>query len=170
MNVLFHITAAAGIAVLVTDTDKITKKTPIVNTIATAALAFVIGVVSHGALDYIPHCYPIPSKVDILVGLACILAFVYRADYPYKLIVLCSCVGSIFPDLVDLLPTMLNKYLGWTFFMHDNFFPWHWKIYSGSLYQEDCFVSNINHALVVLVVAVFLWVRKKDLSSILKLN
>ncbi|AFM02787.1 hypothetical protein Fleli_0300 [Bernardetia litoralis DSM 6794] len=59
MNVIFHTTTAISVAVLLTDTKIIEQSTTCKHVIWTSVLAFTIGLISHGVLDYIPHCYPI---------------------------------------------------------------------------------------------------------------
>ena len=63
MNVIFHTTAAIGVAVLLTKTDKIEhSKNAQKQVFQTSIFTFIVAVLSHGLLDYIPHCYPINSK------------------------------------------------------------------------------------------------------------
>ena len=83
MNVLFHTTTAIGIAVLMTDTKGFKSSASLKNTCLTALFAFVLGVISHGALDYIPHCYPLPSKIDVILGLGMIVVGVWTVKAKY---------------------------------------------------------------------------------------
>lgn len=166
MNVLFHTTTAIGIAVLLTETSK--DKSPMVlkRQFATAFFAFIFGVIAHGAIDYIPHCYPIHSKVDMILGLMMILSLTWLSRPAYRLIIFTAFIGSVFPDLVDLGPAMANDLLALNLPIWDKVFPWHWPKYSGSLYGQDCGVSNLNHFLVVFIVLMICWFRRKDLKNI----
>lgn len=166
MNVLFHTTAAVGVAVLLTDTNKVKIHSNVIRASITGTFAFILGAISHGALDYIPHCYPINSKVDVILGLIIIVIFTFLAKKDYKLIVGLAFIGSIFPDLVDLSPEILNSYLGFNLPIIDNIFPWHWSEYSGSIYVQNCHVSFLNHSLVLLTVGLICWARRNDLTKI----
>ena len=166
MNVLFHITTGLSTAVLLTDTNEINENSDYRKILPIALFGFVIGIISHGALDYIPHCYPINSKLDILLGLLSILLLLLISKGRYKLIILGSLIGCVFPDIVDLLPSMLNKTLHLGLPEFEKLFPWHWKQYSGSIYSGACNVSFINHSLVALTVLIILWARRKDLLTL----
>ena len=162
MNVLFHIATGLTTAVLLTDAKQIKEDTAYKKILPIALSGFVMGIISHGALDYIPHCYPIPSKLDIFLGSLSILVVVLKSKGRYKWIFLASLIGCIFPDLVDLLPAMLNKAFQIGLPEYEKFFPWHWKQYSRSIYSGVCEVSFINHSLVLVTVAIILGARRKD--------
>ena len=55
MNVLFHIATGLSTAVLLTDTNEINENSNYRKILLIALFGFVIGIISHGALDYIPH-------------------------------------------------------------------------------------------------------------------
>lgn len=165
MNVLFHTTAAIGVAVMLTDTRAKNNSTK--QTVLLSGLAFIVGVASHGALDYIPHCYPINSKFDAIAGLTVIIALTILSNKKYRPIVGLAFIGSIFPDLIDLSPQIINKYLGLNFPISQKLFPWHWEKYSGSIFINDCNVSTVNHLILILVVTVICWLRKTDIKNIL---
>lgn len=160
MNVIFHTTAAIGVAVMLTDTRK--PLGSIQRKVVAGLVAFAIGVVSHGALDYIPHCYPMNPKVDIILGSIIIVITTLRCKPAYRIIVGLSFIGSIFPDLIDLSPQILNKYLATSLPIQEKIFPWHWEQYSGSIFIEDCQVSTLNHAILVLVVLGICIMRRCD--------
>jgi len=170
MNVMFHIATGLSTAVLLTDTSEINRNSAYKKILPIALFGFVIGIISHGALDYIPHCYPINSKLDILLGLLSILILLLISKEKYKLIFLGSLIGCVFPDIVDLLPSMLNTSLRLELPVLEKLFPWHWKQYSGSIYTDECNVSFINHSLVLLTVSLILWSRKKDFMTLLVNN
>jgi len=166
LNVLFHIAAGLSTAVLISDTSQLTKDAEYQQIVPVALSGFVIGVISHGALDYIPHCYPINSKLDISLGLLSILVLLWLSKGRYKWIFLGSLLGCIFPDLVDLAPAMLDQAFNLGLPEFKKLFPWHWKQYSGSIYSGECEVSFINHCLVLLTSSIVWWARRKDLSTL----
>lgn len=154
MNVLFHTTTALGIAVLFTHTK---SKRP---SITTSIFVFIIGILSHGILDTIPHCYPIPSKLDVSLGLLMILTATWFSHKKYRIIVLSAFIGCIMPDLIDLSPAIVNKQLGWNLPVFDKLFPWHFKQFSGSIYTDDCTISTMNHSIVVIALGAACWYRR----------
>jgi hypothetical protein len=158
MNIIFHTTAAIGITVLFAETKDRPLKTK--KAFETSVLAFLVAVISHGALDYTPHCYPINSKIDVILSLMIMITTTSFIHKQYRLIAGLSFLGSIFPDLVDLLPSILNKQLGFNLPILNKVFPWHWHEYSGSIYGGDCRVSTFNHALLVLIVGVICWYKR----------
>ena len=167
MNVIFHTTAAIGVAVLLTKTDKIEhSKNTQKQVFQTSVFTFIVAVLSHGLLDYIPHCYPINSKIDAFLGLIIIFATIFLTNRRYRLIVALSFLGSIFPDLVDLLPTILNKQFGLNLPEMGKIFPWHWRSFSGSIYVKDCQISTLNHVLVLSIIGIVCWLNKTDFKRI----
>ena len=167
---MFHVAVGLTTAVLISDTKQIDEDADYQTILPLALIGFVIGIISHGALDYIPHCYPINWKLDILFGFLSILILLYLSKGRYKLIFFGSLVGCIFPDLVDLLPTVINALFNVALPVYENIFPWHWEQYSGSIYTEECNVSFINHSLVLLTVSLVLWSRRKDFIRLLAKN
>jgi hypothetical protein len=168
MNILFHTTTALSIAVLLTDTRKIEHSTNPKKVFAISILAFVVGIISHGALDYLPHCYPINSKIDAIAGLIMIISVTWLTNKKYRLIIGLAFAGCIFPDLVDHLPSILNKEFGFSLPIFEKIFPWHVKEYSGSIYSGNCNISNLNHALLLLTIAIVFYCRWKDVTVICK--
>ena len=166
MNVLFHLTTGIGIAAALTDTRNIHLEGTFKDKLIVTINGFIIGVTSHGVLDYVPHCYPVNSKVDVFLGLVILLLFTFLANKKYRLIVGLIFLGCIFPDLVDLSPAILNKHLGLGLPEFNKIFPWHWHNYSGSIYANRCDVSTLNHVLVLIVVAITCWYRRTDLKII----
>jgi len=162
MNVLFHTTTALGIAVLFTNT-KNTKQS-----IRTSVIVFIIGILSHGILDFIPHCYPIPSKLDVSLGLLMIIIITWLSNKKYRILILSSFIGCITPDLIDLSPAIINKQLGWNLPIFDKIFPWHFKEYSGSIYTSDCTVSNMNHIILVIVLGAAFWYKRSTVKDIFR--
>jgi hypothetical protein len=168
MNILLHTTTAISVAVLLTDTNRIKQATNSKIIYWTSFFAFTVSLISHGALDYIPHCYPINSKFDAIAGLLMILITIWMTNKKYRLIIGLAFAGCIFPDLVDHLPSILNKEFGFSLPIFEKIFPWHVKEYSGSIYSGNCNISNLNHALLLLTIAIVFYCRWKDVMVICK--
>jgi hypothetical protein len=165
MNVVFHAAAATGIAVMLTDTragrQRPSNRIP-------ALSAGVMGVLGHGFMDYIPHCYPINSKADVIISLLIIGVLTLWAGKTYRLVVASALLGSILPDLIDLGPQVLHQFTGLDVRIRQKIFPWHWKQYSGSIYTGDCAVSNLNHLMVIAFVTGICRVRRYNLKNIFR--
>ena len=168
MNVIFHTTTAIGVAVLLTDTTRIDQSNTSKNVFWTSILAFTVGLISHGVLDYIPHCYPVNSKFDAISGLVVILTTTWLTNKKYRLIMGVSFLGCIFPDLVDLSPGIVNKQLGLSLPIINKIFPWHLHDYSGSIYNNNCNNSTLNHMLLLLTICIVCWCRWTDVKIIFK--
>jgi len=170
MNVIFHTTTAIGLTAILTDTSRLGDKPALAETLPTAISVFAIGIISHGVLDFIPHCYPINSKLDVIAGLAMILLMTWLTNRHFRSIMGLAFLGAIFPDIVDLGPKILNKYLNLGLTIPDNIFPWHWQLYSGSIYNGTCSVSTSNHLLLIFTVGVIVWTRRSDMKCIFRKN
>jgi hypothetical protein len=64
-------------------------------------IGFVAGVVEHGVMDYIPHSYPIPSGVDVVLSLILLIVAVAQTKPQFRVLVAACFIGSVFPDLAD---------------------------------------------------------------------
>lgn len=160
MNVLFHLTAGFGIVLALCP---VAPKPKVWTTAATGAF---IAFVSHALLDYTPHCYPINSKIDVIGGFILLLALVFFARKEYRLIMFATLFGAILPDLIDLLPDILNKQLKLDLPGFPKIFPWHWKIYSGSIYNGHCGTSHINIAMICIAVFTLIILKHKTVKWI----
>jgi hypothetical protein len=147
MNVIFHTLASvATAAVLSTQL----KEKPINSTTGLTILVsgFTAGVLLHGLLDWTPHQYPLPSILDVVVSLFLFSIVFVLAQKEARWLLLACFLGAIFPDLVDLGPAILNKQMQ----LHlptIKIFPWHWKQYSGSIYDGSRrWLSILNHLVV----------------------
>lgn len=167
MNVVFHTVSAVGVVAIVTDTS-IIKAANTRTKIALAAMALFSAIFFHGVLDYMPHCYPVDSKWDVLAGLCIMISGFALVRKNYRLIVAAAFVGCILPDLIDLLPAILNKYLGWQLPLAPKLFPWHWKENSGSVYIGNCSTSSINHWSLIVFVLLIVHARRRDLKMMLR--
>jgi len=162
MNVIFHTSVAVGIAALLgNENHKIFK---------TSLLAFSVGIIFHGILDYIPHCYPIDSKLDVISSLIIIGLLMWKINKDNRFILFSSFIGSIFPDLIDLSTGIVNKLFSINLPVYDKIFPWHWKQYSGSIYNGDCNVSSLNHLMIIFVVALICYYKRLNLYKGISAN
>jgi hypothetical protein len=147
MNVIFHTLASvATAAVLSTQL----KKKPINSTTGLTILVsgFTVGVLLHGLLDWTPHQYPLPSILDVVVSLSLFSIVFVLAQKEARWLLLACFLGAIFPDLVDLGPAILNKQMQLNL-PTGKIFPWHWKQYSGSIYDgSHRWLSILNHLVV----------------------
>jgi hypothetical protein len=136
MNVTFHALTSFGISHLAARLlDGATTKPFDGRDVRVLAPAFVVAVLSHGALDGLKHGYPIPPIADLPLALALGGAWCAVVNARYRVLFTVVFVGVMLPDLLDLGPEIANKLLGWqlpTFQPH--LFPWHWVDGSGSLY------------------------------------
>ena len=163
MNVIFHITAGVTIFSLVS--KKETKEDKI--NLLVYVFSFVLGVISHGILDYIPHCYPLNSKVDVILGLFIILILLYVVKEHVKLLIAIILLGCISPDIIDLSPKILNSIFDINLPIFDNIFPWHFYDYSGSIYNDDCKVSSLNHLLTLVFCTIIIFFNRTNLQKVL---
>lgn len=162
MNVLFHLAAGFGIALAVCSEAVKPKIWP------TATTGALIAFVSHALLDYTPHCYPINSKIDFIAGFILLLALSLFARKGYRLIIFATLSGAVLPDIIDLLPAILNKQLHLELPVYNKVFPWHWKIYSGSIYNGSCNASHINIAMICISVGALMILKYKTVKWIYK--
>lgn len=102
----------------------------------------------HGLLDYLPHAYPINSVVDVVLSLALISIMLLLTERGRWLLLGVCFIGAIFPDLVDLGPAIVNIRLGWSLPVF-KIFPWHWREYSGSIYDGSRGVESFLYHLIV---------------------
>lgn len=166
MNVIFHTSTAIGATVLLTGTERLGNKPTVTQVIPTALSVFLLGIISHGVLDYIPHCYPLHSKIDVIGGTVMILSVLWFTNASYRLVMGLSFFGSLLPDLIDHTPELLNKHFNLEITVHNNIFPWHWPEYSGSIYDGACIVSTLNHLLLIFTLIFIAWIKRKDLQRI----
>jgi hypothetical protein len=153
---------------LLLDTSRIERSANSKSTILIGALAFTVALISHGVLDYIPHCYPVNSKLDAIIGLTMILTTTWLTNKKYRLIMGLSFLGSVLPDLIDLLPRILNKQFKLNIPVADKIFPWHLSQYSGSIYNGDCSISILNHILLFVTIGIVIWCRRTDAKIIFR--
>lgn len=124
-------------------------------------LGFAGGIVLHGVFDIMPHVYPIPSVLDVILAsllMGLVLLFV---DKRFWLVIGLSWLGNIFPDLVDHGPDTFRMVTGWNVPRVD-IFPWHWQRYLPHIFYKQ----SISFVLTVLA----FWFSLGLLSAGLILN
>lgn len=163
MNVTFHV--LGGFATAAVLSRKADSKNSLFTTVAKFGVGFVVGVLVHGLLDYLPHEYPLQSKFDITLALI-LLLFALSAVQKQNIVLLLICfAGSVFPDVIDLGAAIANKHLGVALpQLPFKIFPWHWKQFSGSIYDGSRgFESTVYHLIFVSVCFVLLHVYRTRL-------
>lgn len=163
MNIFFHVATVVGVTATLTDTNRIGSGK---DSFKTGLLSMFCSCIVHGILDYLPHTYPLSPKLDIAISLIIIFILVWKANKQYRIIVSLAILGSILPDLIDLLPSILEKYIGLSLPVYDKVFPWHRTEYSGSIFGKSDVVSDINHILVLIIICIVCWCRRTDLKQI----
>lgn len=163
MNVLFHIAIGTSIVASSSNSDVNSDKQKYQKIFT----GFLLGIISHGALDYIPHCYPINSKVDVIISLIYITIGIFITKPEWKLIFAFTILGSILPDLIDLSPRIINSILKTNLPTFDNIFPWHFHEYSGSIYTDKCGVSTINHILTIIFCGIIIWINRENFKKLI---
>lgn len=147
MNVIFHVMTAislGGIAAKGSKPQKIRVRTVV--------LIFIVGILLHGLLDVLPHQYPLPKSIDVTVStLTMVIILSFLKANQIRIIFATAFLGSIFPDLVDFGPVLMNRLFGMnipTF----KIFPWHWDRFSGSIMGGGYNLKSlISHAAVILI-------------------
>lgn len=90
------------------------------------ASGFILGILIHGILDLLPHTYPIPSKLDVLLALLIFAVAIYFAPKRNRLLIVACFVGAVIPDVIDHSPLILQKYAGFESpRLPSKIFPWH---------------------------------------------
>lgn len=160
MNVTFHALGSfAAAAVLSTAAGDFARSATIKKYVA----GFVIGILIHGALDFAPHHYPISSRLDVILALVLLLLTYLLVTQPNRLLLIACLAGAIFPDVVDLGPAIAAKHLGLPVpSLPFKIFPWHWKEFSGSIYDGSRRLeSNVCHLLVFSISFILILANRK---------
>jgi len=154
VNVTFHVLAGIGVAA------SLSPREPTVPKIAMVA-GFASTICLHGLLDYLPHSYPIKSSIDVALALLLFGTGLSLAKPHVRPLLVACFLGSILPDLVDLAPGILNRHIGLDM-PEVKLFPWHWRQYSGSIYNGSRTAESMAAHLVVSAIARFLIWRARD--------
>lgn len=153
MNVTFHTITGLAIGSAMTAQMKDVEANKLIKArdIPLIGAGFVLGVISHGIMDILPHQYPFKSSTDIITALAIFLGAMLFVRKRFYLVFAFAFLGSIFPDLVDLGPEMANQFLGFSLpTSREQFFLWHRDAFSGSIYTKgDNPLSDLTHMLVM---------------------
>ncbi|MEP6902440.1 MAG: hypothetical protein ABJA66_11865 [Actinomycetota bacterium] len=162
MNVIFHTLGSIATAAVLS--AKPGEKT---SNLKKLAVGFFVGILLHGILDLLPHNYPLSSTLDVFFTLFLLALTIFLAQKQNRILILVCFVGAIFPDLVDLGAEIANKHLGIPFPQFSfKIFPWHWKEYSGSIYDGTRnFESLIYHSLVFLISFLLIYFYRNKLFS-----
>lgn len=157
MNVTFHTVGSIATAAILSLNP--TEKLNSFSALKRYVIGFLVGIFIHGVLDFLPHNYPITSTFDVIFALSIFILSLFLAQ-----IILICFSGAIFPDLVDLSAGIANKHLGIPVPQLDyKVFPWHWKEYSGSIYDGSRFIeSAIFHILHLLICFSLIYVYRKN--------
>ncbi len=165
MNATFHTLAGLAAAAVLSSRHQVRGSALFVAAadLPLLAVGFILGVLTHGLLDFAPHSYPIKSPADVALSLALFTtAFVFAKRRNWLLLGVCF-LGSISPDLVDLGPAQFNKRLGWSLPVV-KCFPWHWPQHSGSIYDGSRgLASFFCHLVLVGTSAGFVYVVRRQL-------
>ena len=128
-------------------------------------IGFAAGILVHGILDLLPHQYPIPSKIDVVLALLLLFLFLFISQKQNFPLILVCFAGGIFPDVIDLGPTIVDKYLGISLpRLPFRLFPWHTKQYSGSIYDGSrALESAVYHISFSVICFGLLYVYRKSI-------
>lgn len=166
MNILFHNITGYCIAItslhVAAKDDVYSKKQYII------PIVFLLGIISHGILDIIPHCYPINSIFDAIFGLAMIIGLSILARPAFRTIIAGALIGSIVPDIIDHSAGIFKNHMGISINYSLKLFPWHWAKYSGSIYNGNCLKSAIYHSILIAVCIITLWITRGTIIKIYK--
>jgi hypothetical protein len=165
LNVAFH--ALAALAIGQTAACRAAAATRPGARAGIIAIAFVLGVMSHGVLDGLPHEYPFRWLGDTIASLALVTTWMLITRPGYRALPLIAIAGALLPDVIDHVPEDLNRHLGTHLPVLPNLFPWHHRGGSGSLsgiVAPDARGASIaNHIIVVAYCAAMLWLSRRAL-------
>ena len=120
-------------------------------------------ILSHGILDVLPHQYPLPASVDVVMSLIGITGVAFCTKKDRRFLLLFCFLGCLLPDVIDLTFPILNRKLGMAFPTY-RIFPWHWPAYSGSIFDgRRLFESTCYHSVVVSLCLLIVYVYRHEL-------
>lgn len=163
MNVTFHaIGSFATVAVLSLNPAESWRSA---SAFKKYLIGFVVGILVHGVLDFLPHQYPLPSKIDVVLASLLLPLFLLISQKQNFFLILACFAGSVFPDVIDLGPVIVDKYLHISLpQLSFRMFPWHLKEYSGSIYDGSrLFESNLYHILFSLICFSLIYAYRKNI-------
>lgn len=163
MNVTFHTLSAIATAAVLSAKETDGATAGAYPRASLLAVGFGTSLLLHGLLDYLPHTYPIPSALDVLLSLGLFLGAIAFAKSQHRVLVSACFLGSLFPDLVDLGPAIVNRRLRWALPVL-KIFPWHWRQHSGSVYDgSQGYKSLLLHSAVSGLALILLCVFRRSL-------
>lgn len=113
VNVTFHTIGAIATAAVLSS-RRSAQCSPILDRLPLLTVGFVAGILAHGALDHVPHTYPIPSAFDVFLGLTLFLVAIASSKHEHRVLLGACFAGSVLPDFIDLGPAIINRRLGWS--------------------------------------------------------
>lgn len=161
MNILIHTTASLTISVLL---SKSVTKNNLFNLkqVIQYSLIVLLNVILHGIFDILPHTYPVNMYLDPLISPLVILIILLIARKEFYLIIICSFIGSILPDIIDLGPRIASKLLGVQINGLLKIFPWHFEKYSGSIFNDPSNINSIINHFIILGICLFVFIVKRN--------
>jgi len=162
LNVAFHTLSALAIgqtaAVRMDAADGRRRR------ISIAVWVFVLGVMSHGVLDGLPHEYPFKWLGDTISTTVLVVTWMAIVQPRHRALLLLAIGAAVLPDVIDHVPRDFNRHLGTHLPELTKLFPWHHRGGSGSLSGEvpfDARVASIAyHLIVVTFSGVLLWLSR----------
>jgi len=166
MNVTFHTITSLSFSVLVSKKiSPATNKYFLKSDTKYFLILLFINILVHGLLDIMPHNYPLNSILDVSLSLAFFLMTIFIVTKRFHLTIMMSFFFAVLPDIIDIAPKLLNKYLN-TNLLVFNLFPWHYPQYSGSMYNgQYSLFSLINHSIVLAFFIVVVVINRNYLRN-----
>ena len=151
MNVTFHVIGSMATAAVLS--MKPAENWRSASALKRYAIGFIAGILVHGVLDFLPHQYPLPSKIDIVFAVLLFCLFLFVSQKQNRLLALFCFAGCVFPDVIDLGPAIVEKHLRISLpRLPFRLFPWHLKQYSGSIYDTSRAIeSAVYHVSFLLI-------------------
>jgi hypothetical protein len=151
LNIAFHTLAALAIGQSAACRLQVAQRRW--QRIAIGVVTFLLGVMSHGVLDGLPHEYPFRWPAETVLITVLLVTWMVIIQPRYRGLLLIAVAGALLPDVIDHVPRDLNRHLGTHLPELPKLFPWHHRGGSGSLsgtVPPDAHVASIaNHIIVV---------------------
>ena len=167
MNVAFHTLTALAIGQTAACRMEVAQRRR--TRVAIAVVTFLLGVMSHGVLDGLPHEYPFRWLGDTLSTTVLFVIWMAIIAPRHRGLLLIAIAGALLPDVIDHTPRDINRHLGTHLPELPKLFPWHHRGGSGSLsgvVPFDARVASIaNHIIVVSFCAASLWLSRRALRK-----
>jgi len=165
LNVTFHTLAALAIGQSAACRLQVAERRR--QRVAIWVVTFLLGVMSHGVLDGLPHEYPFQWLGETVATTALLVIWMAIIQPRYRVLLLVAVAGALLPDVIDHVPRDLNRHLGTHLPELTKLFPWHHRGGSGSLsgtVSPDARVASIaNHVIVVTFSVVMLVISRRAL-------